>query len=308
MSDIPQSQPTPSLALERPRKRTLTISMERRLVILARILIALLAIIFAVFPAWWIVAAAIDPAGSLATTRLIPSNTSLRNFERLLTNPVNPYLTWLWNSIKISSIVSITSIFILAFSAYAFSRFRFRFRRQLLLGIFLVQVFPNALALVGLFLLVQALGRYIPSLGLNTHGGLILAYLGWVMGINVWLTKGFFDSVPRDIDESAMVDGATHFQIFWYLILPLVRPIMAVLAILSFIGTFNDFLIARAVLQGTQQFTLMVGLYLFVDQQFAQNWGVFAAGALIASLPIVVFYLLLQDQIVSGLTQGAVKG
>lgn len=285
-----------------------TLSAQRRMTLIFRILVTFLGIIFAVFPALYVVSAALNPSGSLATTQLIPRNASMHNFQELLTDPVNPFLLWLWNSIKISVIVSFLSVAILAMSAYAFSRFRFQFRQHLLLGVFLIQVFPNSLAIVGLFLLVQNIGRYVPSFGLNSHGGLILAYLGWVMGINVWLTKGFFDSIPRDIDESAMVDGASHWQIFRFLILPLVRPILAVVGVLSFIGTFNDFLIARAVLQSTEQFTLMVGLYLFVDQQFTQNWGEFAAGALIASIPIVIVYLILQDQIVSGLTQGSVKG
>jgi arabinogalactan oligomer/maltooligosaccharide transport system permease protein len=283
-------------------------SRRRRIGLTLRLLVAIVAIIYAVFPALWIASTALNPTGSLATAELIPRHASLRNFDELLNDPIHPYLRWLWNSIKISTIVAVCSVFILALSAYAFSRFRFRFRRNLLLGVFLVQVFPSSLTIVGIFLLVQQIGSYIPSLGLNSHGGLILVYLGYVLGINVWLMKGFFDSVPRDIDESAMVDGASHWQIFTKLILPLVRPILAVTAILSFIGTFNDFLLARTVLQSTDEFTLMVGLYLFVDQQFAQNWGVFAAGALIASVPIVLIYLVLQDHIVSGLTEGAVKG
>ncbi|MEW6718544.1 MAG: sugar ABC transporter permease [Chloroflexota bacterium] len=285
-----------------------TVSGQRRFGKRVRYIIALLAIFYSLFPALWVTSASFDPTGSLATTQLIPRHASLNNFRELFADPINPFLTWLLNSIKISSIVAFLSVFILALSAYAFSRFRFRFRRSLLLGVFLVQVFPSSLTIVGLFLLVQQIGRYFPTFGLNSHGGLILVYLGWVMGINVWLMKGFFDSVPREIDESAMVDGATHWQIFWNLILPLVRPILAVVAVLSFIGTFNDFLLARTILQSTEEFTLMVGLYLFVDQQFAQNWGVFAAGAVIASVPIVLVYLLLQDQIVSGLTTGAVKG
>jgi arabinogalactan oligomer / maltooligosaccharide transport system permease protein len=308
VSDLPQSKPLTTSTVRVRKQYWNTMTAQRRLTLIFRVIVGILAIAFAIFPAIWIISAAFDPSGSLATTQIIPRNASLRNFDRLLTNPINPYLVWLWNSIKISTIVSGVSVIILAASAYAFSRFRFQYRQHLLLGIFLVSVFPNSLALVGLFLLVLTIGVYVPFLGLNSHGGLILAYLGWVMGINVWLTKGFFDSVPRDIDESAMVDGASHFQIFRFLILPLVRPILAVVGILSFIGTFNDFLIARALLQSTNQFTLMVGMYLFVDQQFAQNWGVFAAGALIASVPIVFVYLLLQDQIVSGLTTGSVKG
>lgn len=283
-------------------------SHQRRILLVLRLVVAVVAIAYALFPAIWIISASLNPTGSLANQKFIPENASLENFGELLNDPLHPFLLWLWNSIKISSIVSVLAVFMIALSAYAFSRFRFRLRESLLLSIFLVQVFPNSLTIVGLFLLLQQIGNYIPSLGLNSHGGLILVYLGWVMGINVWLMKGFFDSVPRDLDESALVDGATHWQCFRYLILPLVRPILAVVGILTFIGTFNDFILARVLLQSTEEFTLMVGLYLFVSDQFAQNWGVFAAGALMAGVPIVILYLLLQDQIVSGLTQGAVKG
>jgi ABC-type maltose transport system permease subunit len=128
------------------------------------------------------------------------------------------------------------------------------------------------------------------------------------MGINIWLMKGFFDSIPRDIDESAQVDGASHWQTFWTLILPLVRPILIVVGILSFIGTFNEFVLARVILRDKDNWTLMVGLWSFIADSFARDWGVFAAGALIGSLPTLIIYLLLQNQIVGGLTQGAVKG
>jgi len=299
----------PSLTKTR-RFRILT-SRRRMIGLLLRLAVAILAIIYALFPFLWIVSAAFNPSGSLATQRFIPERASTANFEELLggqSYSLHPYKLWLWNSIKIASIVSILAVFIIALSAYAFSRFRFRLRRSLLLGVFLVQIFPSSLTIVALFLLFRQIGDYIPAFGLNRHGGLILAYLGPILGINVWLMKGFFDSIPRDIDESAMVDGASHWQIFWNLILPLVRPILAVVVVLVFIGTFNDFLLARTLLQSTEQFTLMVGLYLLVQTRFTQNWGLFAAGALIASVPIVVLYLLLQNQIVSGLTRGAVRG
>ncbi|MFU8772855.1 MAG: ABC transporter permease subunit, partial [Anaerolineales bacterium] len=143
---------------------------------------------------------------------------------------------------------------------------------------------------------------------LNSHGGLILVYLGGQMGINIWLMKGFFDTIPRDIDESAAVDGATHWQAFWYLIFPLVRPVLAVVGVLVFVAVYNEFILANVLLRSTNQFTLMVGLYMFVTQNFAQQWGVFAAGALIGAIPIALIYILLQDYIVGGLTRGAIKG
>lgn len=296
-----------SISLEQQRAPSRTQQERTRMIL--RWVVAVLAITFALFPVIWVISASINPAGSLTSQRLIPRNASFANYMTLLANDNRfPFLRWLFNSLYISTITSVLAVLVTALSAYAFSRFRFRGRRSLLLTIFLVQVFPNTLLMVAIFLLLQQLGTYIPTFGVNSHGGLILAYLGTVMGINVWLMKGFFDSVPRDIDESAMVDGATHWQTFWMLIFPLVRPILVVVGILTFITTYSDFVLARVILQSTDQYTVMVGLWVFISDQFSQNWGVFAAGGLMAAIPIVVIYLLLQDLIVGGLTQGAVKG
>src|SRR5690606_6434653 len=128
------------------------------------------------------------------------------------------------------------------------------FRKQLLLGILVIQVFPALLTMVALFALMRQIGSYVPWLGLNSHGGLVLLYLGGAMSINVWLMKGYFDSIPRDIDESAMVDGATHWQIFWKLIFPLARPIITVIALLTFVAVYSDWALARIVLQDQEKF------------------------------------------------------
>jgi ABC-type maltose transport system permease subunit len=163
------------------------------------------------------------------------------------------------------------------------------------------------LALVAIYVIVFQMGEIVPWLGLNTHAGLIMVYLGGSMGGNIWLMKGFLDTVPRAIDESGMIDGASHWQIFSTLLLPLLRPILIVIGILAFIGTYGDFVLARILLTDVDQYTLMVGLQIFTAGQFDKKWGVFAAGALIGALPIMTTYLLLQDQIAGGLTSGAVK-
>ena len=291
-----------------PAKKSASIRQQQRIGLAVRYLLALLAVLFALYPVLMMISASLNPVGRLTSQTLIPENASFANYERLWSDPLNPFPLWFWNSIKISGITTILAVIITAFAAYAFSRFRFRGRRNLLLGLVLVQVFPNLLAIVALFLLLLELGQYIPFLSVGTHGGLILVYLGGSMGLNVWLMKGFFDSVPRDLDESAKVDGASDWQIFWRIIFPLVRPILAVIAILTFIGTFGDFLLASVILQRAEQYTFMVGLYRFISGQFQNNWGVFAAGAVIGALPIVTIYLILQDQIVGGLTAGSVKG
>jgi ABC-type maltose transport system permease subunit len=285
---------------------------RKRIGMLVRYLIALLLIFFSLFPVVWIISASINPINTLGSQTLIPANASLENYEKLLTknefSEIFPFTKWMLNSLKIASITTIVSVSITTLAAYSFSRFRFRQRQNMLRTILLIQVFPSLLAMVAVFLLIQQMGDVIPQVGLDTHTGLILVYLGGAMGINIWLMKGFFDSIPRDIDESAMVDGASHWQIFSRLLLPLMRPIIVVVAILTFIFVYGDFVMARVLLKTTSQYPLTVGLWIFTSNQFAQQWGVFAAGALIGALPIVIVYLLLQDQIVGGLTQGSVKG
>lgn len=317
----------------RTESRMVVGSREKLLELTLRWVVIVIAVAFALFPVVWILSAAFNPTGNLANQTLIPQGVDsldelLTNFRGLLVEDVeiHPFWNWLGNSIFVASITSVLTVLVAALSAYAFSRFRFAGRRNLLVLVLLIQVFPNMLAMVALFLILQQIGKlaeYIPQalpfleginwsffslFGLNSLGGLILVYMGGAMGINTWLMKGFFDSVPRDIDESAQVDGASHWQTFWMLIFPLVRPILAVVAILSFIGTINEFVLARVMLRDKTTWTLMVGLYNYVSDNFARDWGKFAAGALISATPIVILYIALQDQIVGGLTQGAVKG
>ncbi len=289
-------------------KKTMTISQQRRVGLILRWLLAVVLILFSVFPVIWIVSASLDPVNNLATQKLIPDNAGFENFRELINNPIFPFFTWLWNSIKVSVITTVLTLSLTTMAAFAFSRFRFAGRQGLLKAILLIQSFPNLLAIVALFSISKQIGDVFAALGLNTHAGLILVYLGGAMGMNIWLMKGYMDTIPRDIDESAHVDGATDWQVFSLLILPLLRPILTVIGILSFIGTYGEFIIARTLLTKRELQTVMVGLQIYTAGQYTQNWGVFAAGALIAALPIMIIYLALQDQIVGGLTQGAVKG
>ena len=289
-------------------------NFQRRFSLTVRLIIALLLIFFAIFPVLWIISASFSSTQSLSTQTLIPDRFSLVNYQRLF--GLDPtyrfgdlvFQKWIFNSVKIATISTVLSLGITTMAAYAFSRMRFKGRVAMLKAILLIQVFPNLLALVAIYVLIFQFGELIPVIGLNTHAGLIMVYLGGSMGMNIWLMKGYLDTIPRDIDESGMVDGATHFQIFWNLILPLLRPILVVIGLLSFIGIYGDFVLARILLTDVDKYTLMVGLQIFTAGQFDQKWGVFAAGALLGALPIMTIYLILQDQIVGGLTVGAVKG
>lgn len=278
-----------------------------------RVAILIVIVLFALFPVVWIVAASFNPSQSLQGTSIIPQNVEtfdelISNYNELLQSERRPFLRWVFNSVVIATTTSILVVMVTALAAYSFSRFRFQGRQGLLVTILLVQVFPNLLAMIAIYLMLRQIGEYFPPLGLSSLGGIIMVYVGGAMGINIWLMKGFFDSVPRDIDESAQVDGATHWQTYWMLIFPLVRPILIVVGILSFVGTFNEFVLARVLLIDAESQTLMVGLWSFISDPNDQNWGIFAAGAVIGALPTLIIYLTLQDQIVGGLTQGSVKG
>lgn len=285
-----------------------SIKRSRQIALAFRILLAIAMLVFALFPILWVISASFNPGGSLVGQPLIPENPSLANYRYLFDTEQQPFLLWFWNSLKLAILATFVGLAITTLAAYAFSRFRFVGRRNLLQSILLIQVFPNILNMVALFIILTQLGDYVPALGLNTHTGLLLLYLGGTLGSNTWLTKGYFDSIPRDLDEAATVDGASPFGTFWYVILPLVRPIMVVVGLLTFISTYSEYILARIVLTSETQYTLAVGLNLFIFQNYGQRWGIFCAGALIAALPVVIIFMVFQRYLVGGLTTGAVKG
>ena len=286
----------------------MTMASRRRLDTALRLLVALLFIAYALFPVVFVIGTSLNSSGSLQSSQIIPRNPSLDNYRSLLNSQTNPFGRWMINSLIVSTVTAILTVALCSLAAYSFSRFRWKSRKRLLQGLLLSQVFPNILAIVAVFLMLQQLGRYFPMFGLNTLGGLILVYLGGAIGFNTWLMKGFFDTVPRDLDESAMLDGASAWQTFTTIILPLVRPVLAVIFMLSFIGTYSDYLMARVLLSSNQQYTVAVGLSLFIGQQFGQRWGEFAAGAVIAAIPTMILFYISQSQLQGGLTSGAVKG
>jgi ABC-type maltose transport system permease subunit len=276
--------------------------------ILLRLIVLVLASIFALYPLLIVLGAAFDPRNTLVGARIIPVNPSLENFALLFSGSQTPILRWLFNSILVSGISTVIVLILTTLAAYSLSRYRYQGRRTTLMLTLVIQVFPTVASLVAFYLLLDQLGNIIPLLGLNTLGGLILLYCGGALGANAFLMKGYFDTIPRELDESAKVDGAGEWTTFTRIILPLIRPILAVIGILTFIGTFNDYLLPRVFLRDTQVYTLAVGLSTYIGNNFAVNWGVFAAGALIGALPIALVFLMLQTQFISGLAQGAVKG
>jgi arabinogalactan oligomer/maltooligosaccharide transport system permease protein len=274
-----------------------------------RHLVALIVVFFALYPVVWIISASVNPVDSLSNAQLIPDGATLDSYRTILSNPdLNPFMTWLWNSWKISIVAASFNLLLAAMAAYAFSRFRFKGRRLGLLSLLLVQVFPQYLMFIAIFLILQRVGVVFPAIGLNTHAGLILVYLGGAIGFNTFLIKGFMDSVPMSLDEAARVDGAGPSLIFWRIILPLTRPILAVIFIITVVNTFSEYLLARTLLRSTPQLTYILGLQNYTIAEYASKWGELAAGAVVGALPIVITFLVAQKAIVSGLTQGSVKG
>lgn len=279
----------------------------RTLTLLWKEMIIWICLLFALFPLIWVISAAFDPANSIAGQRLIPNNPSLINFKNLFDREQQPFLVWMYNSYKVAIINSFLVVCLTSLAGYAFSRLRFRGRRVGLFGIILVQMFPQMLAMVAIYLIVFWIGEYIPAFGLDTHAGLILVYMGGAMGVNVWMTKNYFDTIPCSLEESAMLDGATPLQILIRIVLPLALPILVVVFFLQFIAIYSEFILARVLLAGNNQLTMAVGLQTFIADQYSKRWGVFSAAAIIGTIPVMVLFWLLQKQLVAGLTSGAVK-
>lgn len=274
-----------------------------------RHLVALVVVFFALYPVVWIISSSVNPVDTLSNAKLIPEGATLDSYRTIFSNPrLSPFMTWLWNSWKVAIFAALLNLLIAAMAAYAFSRFRFKGRRLGLLSLLLVQVFPQYLMFIAIFLILQRIGGVFPAIGLNTHAGLILVYLGGAIGFNTFLIKGFMDSVPSSLDEAARVDGAGPALIFWRIILPLTRPILAVIFIITVVTTFSEYLLARTLLRSTTQLTYIIGLQNYTLAEYSSKWGELAAGAVVGALPIVLTFLIAQRAIVSGLTQGSVKG
>ena len=268
------------------------------------------------FPLLAVVSISLRP-GNFATGSLIPTEISLEHWQLALgipyqaadgslVQPPFPVLTWLWNSIKVATISAFLIVAISTTAAYAFARLKFSFSKPVLNGMLLLQMFPPVLALVAIFAIFETIGTYVPALGVETHAGLVLAYLGGI-ATHVWTIKGYFETIPVEIEENAKVDGATHWQAFRLLLLPMAVPILMVVFVLAFIGCIIEYPVASVLLREESNLTLAVGSKYFLhDQRFL--WGDFAAAAVLSGLPITAVFLLAQRWIVSGLTAGGVKG
>lgn len=224
---------------------------------------------------------------------------------KLITPPF-PVLLWLWNSIKIALISACIAVLLSTTAAYAFARMKFAGKKHWMTALLLMQMFPTVLALIAIYAIFDYLGSYVKWLGVDSHWSVILAYAGGI-ALHVWTIKGYYDTIPVEIEEAAVVDGATHWQAFKYVLLPMALPILMVVFLLAFIGSIIEYPVASVLLHQESNLTLAVGSKLFLYEQ-KYLWGDFAAAAVLSGLPITAVFLIAQRWMVSGLTAGGVKG
>ena len=273
-----------------------------------RHLIAIIFVIFAIYPILYVLTNSFADFANLTNSKLIPDSLTLKHYKLLSGNPLVPYSDWLYNTYKISIIAAFFNVFLGTLAAYAFSRLQFKGRRASLLTLVIVQMFPSFLAFVAIYLLFFQISDVIPIMGLGTHFGLILVYLGGSIGFNSWLIKGFMDTISPSLDEAAKVDGASEFQIFSKIIAPLTRPILIVIFVITFIGIYSDYILAAIFLKDKNLWTVAVGINTVFVDDFNADWGVIAASSVIAATPIAMLFIFFQKQITGGLTAGSVKG
>jgi len=264
-----------------------------------------LMLIYTVVPMAWMLITSLKGgfAAMMYPPQWIPAEPTLENYIRLL-DPKDTigqdFLRYFWNSLWVSTTTTILAVFVAVPAAYAFSRFRFPGRNFLFFAVLLRNMFPAVIFLVPLFILMRWLGL------VNTHGSLILTYLTFGLPLAIWLLKGFYDNIPIQLEQAARIDGATRFQAFLLIVMPLSTPGIIATAIYSFIGAWNEFIYAATFLNKNEQMTLPVGIQRFFSEN-TTDWPGLMAASFMMSVPVVVLFLILQKYFVRALTEGAVK-
>lgn len=265
-------------------------------------LVILLGVVFVLFPVVWTFSSSLNPGTSLFSSdmSIIPKEVTLKHYRDLFAE--TNFSLWYRNTLKVATATSMATVLLVTFTAYAFSRLKFYGRKVGLVAMLALQLFPGIMNMVANYVLLSLVGL------LDTHLGLIIIYASGAIPYNTWLMKGYMDGISRSLEEAAIIDGASSWTIMWKIIFPLVLPMVSVIGIFSFVAPFGDFLFARLVLTTPQNWTLAVGLRDFISGRYGQRYTQFAAGSLLAALPITILYLSLQSLLIGGLTRGSVKG
>jgi arabinogalactan oligomer/maltooligosaccharide transport system permease protein len=268
--------------------------------------ILIITTISVIYPIYWIIIGALNPGDSLYSSTLFPKTLTLAHFKYLFSK--TDYIIWYKNTLFVAVMNTIISTFLVITAAYAMSRFRFKGRKYGLMTLLVLQMFPSFMGMIAIYVLLQQLTVFGEHGLLNSLWGLILVYAGGGIPYNVWLVKGYFDSIPKSLEEAARIDGAGNTRIFFSVMMPLCRPMIVFVAVTHFIGPWMDFIFARLVLTSSDKQTLAIGLYTMVTGLGNSQFSTFAAGAVLVAIPITILFMLFQKQLTEGLTAGANKG
>lgn len=255
----------------------------------------------AIYPVLQVVTISLRPADRLLSTslELIPANATFKNYIELFRD--RPFLLWMWNSVLVSFVVTLTGVVLAALTGYAFSRFNFFGKKIGLLSLLTTQMFPATMLLLPLYLMLIKLGL------INTYLGIIIIYTATALPFTIWTMKGYYDTIPYSLEEAARIDGCNQFEAFYKIILPLAAPALVITALFSFMTAWAEYLVAAQILQNSNLWTLPLGLKSF-ESNMSTEWGLYGASSIIVTIPVVILFLALSKYLVSGLTLGSVKG
>ncbi len=277
-------------------KSTVTENINRKIIYAIFVIISF----FVIYPLVYVVSAAFSPGNNIASLNIKPfaDGVTLKHFKYLFTE--TDYVKWFMNTLQIAIATSLATVVIASLGAYVFSRFKFPLKKPFLMSLLILQIFPSFVGMIAIYVILLRIG------GLDTLWGLVLVYTAGNIPYNTWLVKNYIDTVSKNLDEAARIDGAGNFRIFATIIMPVAQPIIVFLAITSFTGPWMDFIFPKLVLRSSEKQTLALGLFNFVTDK-KNEFTNFAAGALIVSIPFVIFFMLTQKTLITSFGGAAVK-
>jgi len=268
----------------------------------------IVACVIAVYPVLRVVTISLRPNDTLLTTslRIIPEGATLDNYKAVIfgepeKNRKSDFFLWIWNSLSVVAVTSVISVTLAAVSAYAFARFKFPGRSAGLVFLLTTQMIPAGMLLLPIFIMLAKLKL------IDSYLGLIIAYSVTSVPLTIWTLKGYYETIPVDLEEAALIDGASRLTVFTRIMLPLSTPALAIAFLFSFMGGWSEYLVARVVLQKNAMFTWPLGIFTYA-QQFTVSWGKFAAASVLIAIPVMALFLYSSKWLISGLTLGSVKG
>jgi arabinogalactan oligomer/maltooligosaccharide transport system permease protein len=256
---------------------------------------------FSIFPILYVVSISLrgDNAFGSRSLAIFTSSSTFKNYVELFTT--TPFLKWMMNSLYVSGVVTLTGVILAATSGYAISRYEFKGKKIMLMSLLTTQMFPATMLMLPFFIVLSKLHL------INKFLGLIIIYSSTALPFCIWQMKGYFDTVPKELEEAAKLDGCSSFQAFYKIILPMSSPALVITGLFSFMSSWSEYLVAAITLQDPDLYTLPLGLKSF-QASLATQWGLYAAGALVVSIPVVILFIMISKYLVSGLTVGSVKG